>query len=55
MAPVKDPAPPKDKAAPPASGKGLAKTGREAALAEALRANLRRRKGPADPVPKKPR
>ena len=55
MAAMTDREPPADKITPPASGKDPAKAGREAALAQALRANLRRRKGPAGPDPKKPR
>ncbi len=47
--------PPRDKISHPEPEKGPAKAGREAALAQALRANLRRRKGPASPDPKKPR
>ena len=52
MAPMNDPDPPpkpiKDKAPAPEPRPDTAKAKREAALGEALRANLRRRKGAPD-------
>jgi hypothetical protein len=58
MAPMNEPKPPLkpsgDKTSPTRGGPDPAKAAREARLGEALRANLRRRKGPPAPEPHAP-